>query len=141
MLGGVYPYPHFNEGHRLGIDLEAQALKVLVYLLELGVDPNAQDRHGRTPLHKACKTFSPAVPLLLASGADPNARDNGGTTPLNLACAHADLETVQLMLTHGADLCAADQEGLTPLDYAAKHENEDVVQHLRALGAKSGKSE
>jgi WD40 repeat protein len=136
--------PAFRDLERRGLEyarFEQLLLRVFVYLLELGLDPNAPDGRGRTPMYKAARHCSPAVPLLLARGADPNARDNWDVTPFHLACAHPDLEAVQLMLKHGADLCAADKEGLTPLDYAVMYRNEDIVQHLRALGAKSGKSE
>ena len=134
--------PSFHDLERLGLEyaqFEQLLLRVFAYLLELGLDPNAPDGRGRTPMHKAASHCSPAVPLLLVRGADPNARDHWGTTPFHLACGRTDLETVQLMLKHGADLCAADQEGLTPLDYAVMYKNEDIVQHLIALGAKSGK--
>jgi len=47
-------------------------------LLELGVDPNRPDRHGRLALHLGCEHRAIAA-LLLAHGADPRSRCYGGT--------------------------------------------------------------
>jgi ankyrin repeat protein len=47
-------------------------------LLELGVDPNAESRHGHRALHNACEHVEVAR-LLLEHGADPRARAFGGS--------------------------------------------------------------
>ncbi|HEY6430138.1 MAG TPA: ankyrin repeat domain-containing protein [Acidimicrobiales bacterium] len=55
-------------------------------LLAAGADPNAADKGGSTPLHRAVRNrCAGAVEVLLAGGADP-LRDNGrGSTPTKLA--------------------------------------------------------
>jgi ankyrin repeat protein len=63
----------------------AQA-ETIVYLLEIGADPNGVDRSGTTPLHRAVRTRSlPAVTALLDGGADPRQGNKSGSTPLHLA--------------------------------------------------------
>lgn len=68
-----------------GWDPQAQARTIAV-LLAAGADPNAPDRSGTTPLHRAVRTrCAEAVRALLAGGADRR-RDNGrGSTPMKLA--------------------------------------------------------
>ncbi len=58
----------------------------VAFLLELGADPNAPDRNGTPPLHRAVRNrCSPAVEALLAGGADPHAPNAKGSTVLQLA--------------------------------------------------------
>jgi ankyrin repeat protein len=54
--------------------------------LSVGADPNALDRSGVAPLHRAVRTRSlPAVRALLDGGANPRAPNKAGSTPLHLA--------------------------------------------------------
>lgn len=63
----------------------AQA-ETIEYLLSIGADPNAVEKNGVAPLHRAVRTRSlPAVRALLDGGANPRARNKSGSTPLHLA--------------------------------------------------------
>jgi uncharacterized protein len=67
-------------------------------LLARGVDPNARDRHGRTPLFSALQLPAAQalamIQALLGAGANPEAIATNGETPLGLALARpeADLQ-------------------------------------------------
>ena len=58
---------------------------MIEYLVEAGADPNAADRRGVAPLHRAVRTRSAAaVERLLEGGADPNRPNRNGSTPMAL---------------------------------------------------------
>jgi ankyrin repeat protein len=70
-------------------------------LLDAGVDVNAKNNYGGTPLSFASdRDHAEVVKLLLERGADPNARDTFyGVTPLTWA---STAEIVRLLLAKGA---------------------------------------
>lgn len=58
----------------------------MTLLVEAGADPDATDKSGVTPLHRAVRTRSTgAVAALLAAGADPGRPNKTGSTPHDLA--------------------------------------------------------
>ena len=64
---------------------EAQA-ETIAALIAAGADPNAVDRNGTAPLHRAVRTrCAAAVRALLAGGADPNLVTKNGSTAARLA--------------------------------------------------------
>ena len=55
-------------------------------LVALGADPNAIDKNGTTPLHRAVRSrCAAAVKALLEVGADPHVTNRRGSTALQLA--------------------------------------------------------
>ncbi len=65
---------------------EAEAIEAIDILLGLGLDINAADSRGRTPLHGAAmQGYDVVIAALAARGADLNAADNNGFTPLDTA--------------------------------------------------------
>ena len=55
-------------------------------LIAAGADPNATDKSGVAPLHRAVRTrCAAAVKALIAGGADPRRPNKNGSTPLRLA--------------------------------------------------------
>jgi len=55
-------------------------------LIGAGANPNATDKSGVRPLHRAVRTrCAAAVKALLAGGAEPRGRNGSGSTPLHLA--------------------------------------------------------
>lgn len=59
---------------------------VIAYLIEVGADPNAVDKSGVAPLHRAVRNrSSAAVSTLIENGADPLRTNKSGSTPLHLA--------------------------------------------------------
>ncbi len=55
-------------------------------LIERGADPNARDKSGVTPLHRAVRNrCAEAVRVLIGGGADVRLENRGGSSPLFLA--------------------------------------------------------
>ena len=94
-------------------------------LIEVGADPNCEDKSGVTPLHRAVRTrCTAAVQTLLANGANPRLRNGSGSTSLHLAVQNTgrggsgssasreqQREIILLLLKHGARPTDKDDAG------------------------------
>ena len=118
--------------------------EIVQTLIDRGVDIEAVDVGGRTPLYWAAALNTPqVVALLLDLGANINARDNQGWTPLHRAALEATvanrenrlasaLAKIELLLDMGADLAIADRNGKTPYQVAKEeYADEEVLRLLR----------
>jgi hypothetical protein len=113
---------------------------VIAYLFEAGADPNALDKSGVAPLHRAVRTrCSAAVSALLENGADPRLMNKSGSTPLHLAVQNTGRSNsgseaskdeqggvIALLLRHGASPTDVDAKGKT----VAAAASSDWIRHL-----------
>jgi TM2 domain-containing membrane protein YozV len=95
------------------------------FIEEKGVDVNARDQHGQTPLHQtACYGNIEAVKYLVSKGANIHAVDSEGFTPLHWAAYYGDIkvaervEIAELLISKGANVKARTNRGNTPWDLA-----------------------
>ena len=111
-------------------------LAVVKELLEKGVNPDATNDKGETPLHIAVKKhFIKITKLLIQSGANINAKDKNNTTPLHIAILKDFLGFAKLLLKSGANPNAKNYEGETPLHITVKLEAIEMVALLLKYGA------
>jgi ankyrin repeat protein len=103
-------------------------------LLDYGVDVNARNSRGRTPLAYASLGGRPNEPrvtrLLIEHGADPNIPSVSGFTPLHRASENGRIEIVHILIEHGANVEVQDKYGRTPLDVASGDHREEILELL-----------
>ena len=107
--------------------------------LDAGVDINARDENGSTPLHwAALEGHKDIVELLINRGAEVNATSEiGGWTPLHMAASKNHIQVVSFLIKKGADEDAkAIIGGWTPLHWAASEDYDQIVKLLIDNGAK-----
>ena len=99
--------------------------EVITFLIEAGAHPDAMDKSGVAPLHRAVRNrCSGAVSALIAHGADPRLMNKSGSTPLHLAVQNTGKSNsgsdaakeeqrriIVLLLEHGASPTDVDANG------------------------------
>lgn len=114
-------------------------------LLALGLDVNARNILGRTPLHLLCSRNSMLVgdwdehettAIIFDRTNDLNSQDLQGITPLHLACTSSEI-TVRRLLRAGADASIPTYQGLTCLHLAARAREANILglllEHLKEV--------
>lgn len=92
-------------------------------LIERGVNVNARDSYGNTPLHYAARSKKPElIDVLLRSGAEIDPVNRDGLTPLRLMLLSkpVNLQSVELFLSRGANPNQKKEGGITVREYAQR---------------------
>ncbi len=104
---------------------------LLRVVLDHGLDANATDERGRTPLHWAARIGSTqSVMLLLEHGASVSARDHRGRTPMHDAALAGHGAIIDTLRAHGAQVDARDNEQVTPMMLACARGHDHILEHL-----------
>ncbi|KAK3239334.1 hypothetical protein CYMTET_50732 [Cymbomonas tetramitiformis] len=105
-------------------------------LLLEGVNVDARDEHGMTPLHLAARSGQTTMmENLLQAGADVSAHDKDGRTPLLWAMTMGCTTMVKALLQAGADVNVRNKDGQTPLLWATLMGYATMVKALLQAGA------
>ncbi|DAZ94866.1 TPA: hypothetical protein N0F65_008168 [Lagenidium giganteum] len=109
----------------------------VVLLIRLGVDVNARDARGITPLYIACaRGYTSIVRVLLHAGALCAAMGPNDETPLHIAAQENHYGCVELLLSHGkAPVDALTLDHCTALHLACQRGNTRVAECLLDHGA------
>jgi hypothetical protein len=123
---GAQPIHYASDGgSTAGRSNERDQMEVIHVLLNHGADPNALDKSGVGPIHRAVRCRCPgAVEALLAGGSDPRLRNGSGSTPFHLAVLdtgrggtgspesrEAQITIIRTLVSHGARLDDRDARG------------------------------
>lgn len=104
-------------------------------LINAGVNINATNRYGDTPLLLAISEFHEDIAqILINHGADVNIPDPYGNTALTEASMYGYTDIVCLLLDAGADTNSHDADGNTPLMNAVGHGHKDIICLLLNVG-------
>jgi len=114
----------------------------VIALISAGIDVNAKDSLGRTPIFWAAQLGHVEIIEALAKvGADVNHQDQLGWKPLTLAFESAHFDAVQALVKAGADrsqlpkdLNTKDKAGFTPLVEALRRNYMSSARALFQLG-------
>lgn len=103
------------------------------FMVQKGVNPNAPDKSGETPLTLAARLgFLEGARTLIAGGARVDGGNSRGETPLIVAVQAHKLELVQLLMRAGANPDKTDTAaGYSARDYAKQDRRGAAI--LRAL--------
>ena len=107
-------------------------------LLASGINLEARDNRGFTPLHTAIwEGHEEMAKLLIESGADVNSHMLGSLdwTPVGEAARFGLGDTVARLLDHGARINQRTHSGVTPLHLAIDYKNYQVAETLVSRGA------
>lgn len=114
------------EREQLWLRIVHGGTRVLLEMLDAGLDPHLRDSRGRTLLH-VLRSFDHdrLLPRLLAAGLDVNAVDGEGNTPLAYAVGHHwPFALVKALVEAGADVNARGfmYKDMSILDSAGHHD-------------------
>ena len=120
------------------IDYNYHDTDTVYQLLQEGVDVNAVDRRGTTPLMRASILGRDRIVcLLLDAGANARCKDKGGYTAVHRACAGSHLIVVQLLINHDRTLLnQASKFKETPLIVATEVGDTEICRYLIGRGCK-----
>src|SRR6266404_1396661 len=119
----------------------SREILLLNHFLVQGIDVDAKNKYGNTPLHITCFYGKLEVArMLFDHGATANVENEKGETPLHLVSREYDSEQTgvdiaRLLLEHGADVNSKDKDQDTPLHKAVLEGRLEIARTLLDHGA------
>ncbi|KAF5686819.1 CAMK kinase [Fusarium circinatum] len=112
-------------------------IDMVEWLVDCGIDINAPDESGRTPLYLSAAIGNvEMVRILCEGGAVIETTSESGGTPLQVAAMKGHTDVAELLLEKGADIEASDSYGgYTSLGFAASMNHSGVTRLLLDKGA------
>lgn len=118
--------------------ISGERLDALCVLLEAGVDYDARDGDGQTPLMltSLAITAGAMAEELLRVGADPSLKNHEGMSALHVAAGLNNTQVIGVILAKAPSLLnAVDDKGFTPMGTASLRGQLAAVEYLLAAGA------
>lgn len=127
--------PYGNTALHIALENKATAGSVR-YLLDAGIDVNARNCYGETPLFSALKIDNyQGVQQLIKAGATTDLQDNLGNTAMHKAVRWAAEKSLAKLIAAEYSVDIKNQSGKTPLAEAARQNRLNIMKKLVASGA------
>lgn len=106
--------------------------EIVDLLVKYGVDINATNSLGQTPLHESASEdgWLEVTKYLVKKGANIDALDGFNSTPLIASALHGCFETVKFLVLSGASLTIRDAKGRTPAEMAKSHNYPEIAEWI-----------
>ncbi len=115
--------------------IEAEDVAAIRTFFQAGVDPNAANERGDTPLTFALKCCEVKVLKALVEKVDLNGRNKDGNTALYLALKDNKTDKFEFLLDKNPDVKVPNEDNRTVLHLAAAHDDLPLVKKLIERGA------
>lgn len=127
-------FPARLSGHQLSLfsniymSAQTSLISMMNYFLSQGVDINALDYHGNTPLIAAADTpLSIFLSLLINRNAKLDIQNDKGETALMVAVRRGYIDSAERLLEAGADATLRNRNGKSAIDLAVRSKNEELI--------------
>lgn len=105
-------------------DTTKKKLRMLEFILSLGLDINEKDKLGRTVLFEYVLWDEPEIlELLIDNGAEVNTIDNYGYTPLHIAASNGWYKICKILMKKGCNIKSLNNYGWSAWDIAKINNN------------------
>lgn len=105
--------------------------ELIVWLVAQGLDADAVDAYGATPLWmRASLGRAEQIPLLLSLGADIEYERGNAGTPLHAAAGRQKPGTTRVLIEQGANLNAVNSSGETPLLHGLRQTTNATIREM-----------
>ena len=142
-VSAVTPRDRWNLLHRTLVGITRAPDPAMIHrLIDLGVDVNARDSYGNTPLHYAARMKNCALmTMLIDAGAQIDPVNHDGLTPLRLTLSSRpyDPRAVECLLARGADPNQRTADAQSVREYAQRiaGSEHEITGLFEKYGAKS----
>lgn len=124
---------HADSTEDLFDGIEKHNKKKIEQALQTNGNLEAVNHLGKTALHEAAHTYSPAIGLLVKKGANLEAGDDDNWTPLTYAVLY-NKNSIEPLIKAGANINHIDGDNKTPLDHC---KDPKIISLLKKFGAKN----
>lgn len=132
---GFSEYLNSTSYYKFSVQIQSDYQKLISFLLENGVDPNAC-KNGHSPLYVAAATTCEILDLLIAKGGNIHYTTcHSGSSLLHHASKTGKYEIVENLIKLGANVNQQQKNGATPLLMATQKGHPKIVELLLKNGA------
>lgn len=114
--------------HFLCYGANDNALDIIKYLMDRGIDLECENEYHRRPIHNACVDDKvDLVEFFINHGVDLECETSDGRRPIHIACQNNSIHAIKLLIDKGVDLQCCDMTGNKPIHMACSRQNSHLL--------------